>query len=317
MRDALPTMRVLVPDDPERRELEPLPAGVELGVIGGSEPRLDDVEMLVAAPHVEELAGLLGRLPALRVVQAVSAGVDWLLPLVPEGVVVCDAAGVHDTPVAEWVLAAILASLRRIPECRDVQRGERDSLPRQIELAGRRVLILGYGSIGRAVEARLTGFDVELTRVARSTREGVHATSELPSLLPRTDVLVLLLPLTAETERMVDRELLGRLPDGALVVNAGRGRLVDQPALLTELESGRLHAALDVTDPEPLPREDPLWNAPGTLITPHVAGDSPVPGPRLSPRPRPDHPLRRRRATAQRRRGRLLTRGRLAPSPPE
>lgn len=270
-----PAMRVLVPDDPERRELEPLPDGVELGVIGGAEPRLDDVEMLVAAPHVEELAGLLERLPALRVVQAVSAGVDWLLPLVPDGVVVCDAAGVHDTPVAEWVLAAILASLRRIPECRDVQRGERDSLPPQIELAGRRVLILGYGSIGRAVEARLTGFDVELTRVSRSTREGVHATSELPSLLPRTDVLVLLLPLTAETERMVDRELLGRLPDGALVVNAGRGRLVDQPALLTELESGRLHAALDVTDPEPLPREDPLWNAPGTLITPHVAGDSP------------------------------------------
>ncbi len=268
-------MRVLVPDDPERRELEPLPDGVELGVIGDSEPHLDDVEMLVAAPHVDELGRLLERLPALRVVQAVSAGVDWLLPLVPEGVIVCDAAGVHDIPVAEWVLAAILASLRRIPECRDLQRRERVSLPPQAELAGRRVLILGHGSIGRAVEARLDGFDVEVTRVARRAREGVRATSELSELLPLTDVLVLLLPLTAETERIVDRELLGRLPDGTLVVNAGRGRLVDQPALLAELEAGRLHAALDVTDPEPLPRGDPLWSAPGTLLTPHVAGDSP------------------------------------------
>ena len=275
MRDALPTMRVLVPDDPERRELEPLPGGVELGVIGRPGLRLDDVELLVASPEVEGLGELLGRLPELRVVQAVSAGVDWLLPLVPDGVTLCDAAGVHDIPVAEWVLGAILASLRRFPESRDFQREHRAPPPTQAELAGRRILILGYGSIGRAVETRLSGFEVEVVRVAHRAREGVHTTEELPELLPGADIVVILLPLTDATERIIDAVLLARLPDGALVVNAGRGRVVDQDALLAELESGRLRAALDVTDPEPLPPEHPLWRAPGTLITPHVAGDSP------------------------------------------
>ena len=132
--------------------------------------------------------------------------------------------------------------------------------------------ILGYGAIGAALEARLEPFEVDLIRVARHARPGVHAVSELPQLLPRSNVLVVLLPLTRETRGLVDGQVLSLLPAGALLVNAGRGPVVDTDALLERLSSGELTAALDVTDPEPLPPEHPLWRAAGTFITPHVAG---------------------------------------------
>jgi phosphoglycerate dehydrogenase-like enzyme len=142
-------------------------------------------------------------------------------------------------------------------------------------MVGARVLMVGAGDIGRAIGRMLAGFDAELTWVARTAREGVHGFAELPELLPQADVVVLIVPVTPQTTGMVDAAFLSAMPDDALLVNAARGVVVDTDALLAELESGRLRAALDVTDPEPLPAGHPLWAAPNLLLTPHVAGAVP------------------------------------------
>lgn len=258
-----------------RRAFDPLPDGTAIVPVDPAtvaEADLGRIEFLV--PRGPGFAGLLARMPALRVVQTLSAGVDWLAGRVPDGVRVHNAAGVYDVPVAEWTVGAILASLRRFPESRDAQqdRAWRDTHPE--ELLDRRVTILGYGSIGRAVEDRLRSFGPRLTRVARSARDGVRGFGDLDAVLASSDVLIVLLPLTRETDRLLDRRRLALLPDGALVVNAGRGRLIDTASLRDELAVGRLRAALDVVDPEPLPADDPLWSAPGLLLTPHVGGDT-------------------------------------------
>ena len=237
------------------------PAGVELRVARAG--RLDGVEFLV--PHSDALdLEELARMPDLRVVQALSAGTDWIEPSVPPGVTLCNGRGARDIPVAEWVVGALLGAQAGLLE------GARRSTwvyEPQGELHGATVLILGHGSIGRAVERRLAPFGAEVVGVGRA-RLG-----ELPELLPRAGALVVLAPLTDDTRGMVDAALLARLPDGALVVNAGRGAVVDTEALVAELRSGRLRAVLDVTEPEPLPDGHPLWEL-ALTITPHHAGDS-------------------------------------------
>jgi len=256
-----------------RRELEPLPEGVQL--VAEPEP---DVTMVVLSFEIaDRLPGLFDELPHLQVIQALSAGVDWLLPKVPAGVVVCRAVGVHDGPVSEWVVAAILAMQRRLPEFVEFQqRGEWNRStaepPETDDLDGHTVLIVGHGSIGRAVAVRLAPFGARVIGVARHAREDAQPVSALPDLLPQANVVVNLLPLTPETERFVDATFLARMKPGALLVNAGRGKTVDTDALLEALRSGRIRAALDVTDPEPLPADHPLWRAPNVLITPHIAG---------------------------------------------
>jgi phosphoglycerate dehydrogenase-like enzyme len=172
------------------------------------------------------------------------------------------------------VLTAILASIREIPRFVRQQDEHLWQSKDTTELAGRRVLIVGYGSIGSAIERRLAGFEVEITKVARRARAGVHSIDELPELLPYADVVVVIVPLTDETRGLVDAGFLARLPDGALLVNASRGPVVDAGVLLAELHSGRITAALDVTEEEPLPADNPLWSAPGLLLTPHVGGDT-------------------------------------------
>jgi phosphoglycerate dehydrogenase-like enzyme len=142
------------------------------------------------------------------------------------------------------------------------------------------VLILGHGSIGAALERRLEGFEVDVVRVARTPRDGVHGIDELTDLLPGADIVVVLVPATPETRGLLDAGLLGRMRDGALLVNVSRGTVVDQDALLAELQAGRLRAALDVTDPEPLPEGHPLWAAPGLVLTPHVGGGTAAMAPR-------------------------------------
>ncbi|WP_457637545.1 2-hydroxyacid dehydrogenase [Oceanithermus sp.] len=227
------------------------------------------------------MVGYLARMPNLKVVQTISAGVDWIQPYVPKGVTLADGRGVHDVAVGEWVVAAILASLKLIPDfARAQEREEWLGKERLDELYGKKVLLLGYGAIGRAAAARLRPFGVEIVPVARRPRPGVRTLAEVGDLLPQADVVVLLLPLTAETERLVDAGFLGRMKSGALLVNAGRGKLVDHEALLVELRAGRIRAALDVTDPEPLPAGHPLWQAPGLWISPHRAAI----GPRLRER---------------------------------
>ena len=256
-----------------RRALEPLPEGVALV----AEPEAG-VEMLVVTLEIaNNLTSYLDRLPGLKVVQSLSAGVDWLLPQIPRGVVVCKSVGVHDGPVAEWVVAAILAMQRRLPEFLEFQRqaewnrglAEADAID---DLESHTVVVLGYGSIGRALATRLAPFGVRTIGVAHHPREDAHPVSALPSLLPQADVVVDLLPLTPDTDGFVDKAFLAQMKPGALFVNAGRGRTVDTAALVEALHSGRIRAALDVTDPEPLPSNHALWSAPNLLITPHIAG---------------------------------------------
>jgi phosphoglycerate dehydrogenase-like enzyme len=218
----------------------------------------------------------MAQMPRLRVVQTLTAGFDRVRPHVPDGAVLCNARGVHDASTAEWVLAAVLASVRQFPYFASEQAAGRWSYRFTNCLAGRTVLIVGYGSIGHAVERRLAGFEVEVRRVARSARDGVSPASELPDLLPGADVVILLAPVTAETVGMADAAFLARMKDGALLVNAARGALVATDDLVAELSSGRISAALDVTEPEPLPPGHPLWQLPNVLITPHVAASTPV-----------------------------------------
>ena len=265
-------MLTWVPDEKERRFLGPLPERVRLTAGDGE---LDRVEFLVAdAWLAEQTADALPRMTSLRVVQTLSAGVDWVPPL-PPSVTLCDARGVHDIATAEWVMAVILATVRRLPESVIAQRSGHWERPDQQELHGKRVLIVGYGSIGAAVEERLRPFGVEVERVARTARDGVHGIERVGELLPGADVVVVLLPLTSETRGLVDAGFLGRMKEGALLVNGARGPIVDTGALVEALGGGRVRAALDVTDPEPLPDGHPLWSAPNLLITGHVGGDTP------------------------------------------
>jgi phosphoglycerate dehydrogenase-like enzyme len=214
-------------------------------------------------------------LPRLRLVQLLSAGAERFAGRLPEGVLLCNARGAHTPATAEWAVTVTLAAQRGIPFFVREQDAARWSFTTRRSLVGARVLVVGAGDIGRAVGRMLAGFDVELTYVARTAREGVRAMDDLPALLPHADVVIVIVPVTPETTGMVDAGFLAAMSDGALLVNAARGVIVDTDALVAELSRGRLRAALDVTDPEPLPPEHPLWSAPGLLLTPHVGGAVP------------------------------------------
>ena len=255
-----------------------LPAGVEVHEVpaGPLPSSLGRGEFLVADYDLARLREVIPRLEGLQVVQSMAAGVDALLPSIPRGVTLCDGAGIHDVPVAEWVVMVILAMAHNLPAHVAAQQSRRwqrsGPEPGGDDLEGSTVLIVGYGSIGRAVEARLAPFGVRFLRVTRRQREGTHALADLPRLLPQADTVVILLPLTPETRKMVDERFLAAMRTQALLVNPARGAVVDTDALTTAVQAGRIRAALDVTDPEPLPDGHPLWSAPGALITPHVAG---------------------------------------------
>lgn len=269
---------VCLPDMPERHHVGELPANVEVVLLPrqlGQLPDRDRVEFLVAADWARQLVlADIGTMARLRVLQTLSAGVDWLRGRLPAGVIVCNARGVYDGPVAEWVLGAILAMQRGLIRARDAQHATDWRPFEPDQLAGRRAVILGFGSIGSAVAERLRPFGVDVVGVARTRREGVLALEDLDEVLPIADILIDLLPLSTETTRLLDARRLGLLPPGALFVNAGRGGTVDTMALVDLARSGRLRAALDVTDPEPLAPDHPLWRLPGVLISPHVAGAS-------------------------------------------
>ena len=251
--------------------MEPLPSGVEL--VAKPAP---DVEVVVLGDGLgDDVTALFRQLPRLKFVQSFSAGVDQLLPLIPPGVILCSAVGVHDIAVAEWVVTVILAMGHRLPEFLEVQgraEWDRDIADHAVDLEGKTVLIVGHGSIGRALAQRLAPFGAHVVGVAQHAREGVHAVDALPRLLPDADIVVNLLPSTEDTQKFVDTKFLAQMKPGALFVNAGRGRTVDTDALVESLRSLHIRAALDVTDPEPLPSDHPLWHAPNVLITPHIAG---------------------------------------------
>jgi phosphoglycerate dehydrogenase-like enzyme len=272
------TIRVWLPDLGWVEAMGGLPDGMTADLWTGDD-RLPDsvgeVEVVVLPFGVPEARlPVLAKLPMLRLIQLMSAGAERVIPHVPAGVTLCNARGAHDPAVAEWIMAVILAQVRLLPAFADQQRAGTWAPAAGPPLAGQRVLIVGYGSIGEAAERLLTPFGVRIERVAQHTRPGVASVDDLPALLPRADIVILLVPVTPATVHLVDARFLGLMPDHALLVNAARGSIVDTDALLAELTSGRLRAALDVTDPEPLPPGHPLWSAPGLLLTPHVAGVS-------------------------------------------
>ncbi|WCB91917.1 hypothetical protein DSM104299_00595 [Baekduia alba] len=260
----------------------------ELGVASGSEGRsriertLPENIILVDEPRRDVRFAVPqwgiefdpAQLPNLEVVQVRSAGVDWIVDKVPAHVTLCGARGTRDRAMAEWVVAALLADLKGVRPFAEAQAARRWKRLDIGDLANMKVLILGFGASGREARQLLEPFGTEVRGVARRKHLDNYTLDDLPALLPWADALVNLLPLTDATRHIVDADTLALLPDGALYINVGRGPTTDTDALLAELQAGRLRAVLDVVEPEPLPEDHPLWEAPGVLLSPHVAGDT-------------------------------------------
>jgi len=278
----------LLADFPPEVEIVHLPRAISVPV---------EIDFWIV-PFVPKIAiAAFPQIRGVKVAQSLMAGVDWILPWMPKSVMLCDGRGIHDISASEWVLAAIMAAMKRIPLYRDLQnqrqwrgfataaddflnesgaaRGQYAVLAE--DLSGKTVLIVGYGSIGAAIEARLTPFGVNVMRVARSARQQpkVSAIGDLNELLPLADIVVVIVPLTDATRGLIGAAEIARMKPGALLVNAARGPVVVTDALLAALTEQRIRAVLDVTDPEPLPAEHPLWSAPNCMITPHIGGSTP------------------------------------------
>jgi len=273
---------VWLPFDPEL--LGDPPEGLRYQVVDPTDRVPDtvaDVRLYVPPYAVgPRVADVLDRMSSLEVVQTLTAGVDNIASRIPEGVTLCSGRGIHDASTAELALTLTLASLRGIPEFVRAQDRREWDFQWRPALADKRVLLVGRGAVGAAIEARLLPFEVELTRVARTARDDVHGIDELPGLLPDADVVILCLPLTDATCGLVDADFLARMRDGALLVNVARGAVVVTDDLVAALHEGRVRAAVDVADQEPLPEDSPLWSAPGLLISPHVGGASSAMWPR-------------------------------------
>jgi phosphoglycerate dehydrogenase-like enzyme len=279
----------LLKDFPENVELIALPRDLDHDV---------EIEVWLPDPYPTRNTKIVPHLRGVKLVLSLMAGTEWIPAAVGPHVTICNARGAHNISTAEWTLSATLAMLKHFPLFVDVQRigqwkfrfeatkeyveitgDARQHYPPVMleELTGKRVLLVGYGSIGKEIERMLEPFRVDLIRVARSARENprVHAVSELDALIPQAQVIVLILPSTAESCRLIDARQFALMQQGTLLVNAARGPVVNTDALVEALQSGRIRAALDVTDPEPLPDGHPLWKCPNLLITPHVGGSSP------------------------------------------
>ncbi|HEY1207927.1 MAG TPA: 2-hydroxyacid dehydrogenase [Terracidiphilus sp.] len=279
----------LLRDFPPEVELVPLPNDLDHDI---------DIDVWIPDPYPKRAMSLWPRLRSVRLILSLMAGTEWIPGVAGPHVTICNAHGAHNISTAEWTLGAILAVLKYFPLYLDVQRsgvwkrrfeasahyasitGDARPLYPPImleELTGKVLLLVGYGAIGKEIERMLEPFHVELVRIARTARANpmVHAVSELDSLLPQAEVVILILPHTAESHHLIGRHQLSLMRQGALLVNAARGPVVDTDALVEALNAGRIRAALDVTDPEPLPEGHPLWSCPNLLLTPHVAGSSP------------------------------------------
>ncbi len=273
------------------------PREAEIVRIARHPAEIQDVDFWIIPFARKSAQKTFQHLRGVKVVQSMMAGVDWITPWLPKDIVLCDGRGLHDISASEWVLTAILTSLKRFPYYRDMQLRQEWKGQASVgdgfmnvggaqvgqyavlsdDLAGKTVLILGYGSIGAAIEARLAPFGVKIIRLARSARQNpeVFAVGELRRLLPEADIIVAIVPLTPETHGLIGAAEIGLMKPGALLVNAARGQVVATEALVEALQQHRIQVALDVTDPEPLPSEHPLWSAPNCMITPHVGGSTP------------------------------------------
>lgn len=278
---------VAVPTERLAADLQPLPPGVEVVVWtmddASPHPHLD----IVVPPYMSAGRGLphLANV-STRLVQGQSIGYEGVERMLPSGTVFANATTVHEASTAELAVALTLAAQRQLPSFTRAQDERRWAPVFAESLADRRVLLLGYGGVGKAIAARLAPFEVDLVAVASRARveDGidVHTVDELPNLLGEVDILIASLPGGEATRHIVDDAVLSALPDGALVVNVGRGPLIDTDALVAHVERGRIRAALDVVDPEPLPADHPLWGLDGVLIAPHVGGASTAMQPRIA-----------------------------------
>lgn len=269
------TITVLVPDEQGEVALAGID-GVDVVRYAPDQPLPD------AAEHAEVLVpsflatadpdAFLTRLPRLRLVQLLTAGAEGWIGRVPDHIMLSIARGAHGGSTAEWALGALIAIYRELIPFDQARRARSWARHPTETLQDKRVLVLGAGDLGVRMRHRLEASDAHATLVGTQARDGVRGMAELPALLGEQDAVVLMLPLTTATTGLVDAKFLSRMRDGAILVNAARGKVVDTDALLAELVSGRLRAALDVTEPEPLPPDHPLWTAPGLLLTPHVAG---------------------------------------------
>lgn len=266
-------VRVCLPFPPER--LAGVPDRFEYVVADATEEwtaAADDAEFYVPSYRFDRRpVAVIANMPRLRVVQTLTAGVDHFLPL-REGITLCNATGVHDAATSELAVGLMIAAQREFADVFEGQRTHTWTQQMTRSLADQRVLIVGAGSIAQALQRRLDGFECTVTLVGRTARDGVRSVEDLPALVAKVDIVVLLVPLTDETRGLVDRQLLAAMPDGGLLVNVARGAVVVTDDLVAELQRGRLRAALDVTDPEPLPPEHPLWTAPGVIISHHRGG---------------------------------------------
>lgn len=255
------------------RAREDVPDGVEVVALEEGLD-LETVGFIVPSWRERWVREALPGLTRLEVVQVLSAGTDSIQELVPPQAKLCSARGARDGPVAEWVVAALLGATSRTLECARLDTWTEKAV---VDLESQTVLVVGMGSIGRHVERLLAPFGTRVVGVASRARDDLHGVDELPALLPAADAVVLLTPLTEETKGLIGAAELAAMKDGALLVNAARGAVVDTDALVAELSRPRLRAVLDVTDPEPLPDGHSLWTAPGLLsLTPHIGGDSPL-----------------------------------------
>ena len=290
-------VKVGVPHWTDESLLAKFPADVSVQVLPKAASSPIEIDFWAAPLFLKDAQPVAPWLRGVKVVQSLQAGVDWLRSLVPPGAVLCDAQGAHNIATSEWTVSVILAATKFLPFYLDLQRigkwvsreaaednyrsiykTEKHSYPPVLieELAGKTVMIVGYGSIGKSIEDRLTPFEVNFIRIARSAKPGVEPVGRLLDLLPAADVVVLIVPLTAETRHLIGADAIARMKQGALLVNAARGPVIETDALVKALMEKRIRAALDVTDPEPLPAGHPLWEAPNLLLTPHVGGSSPL-----------------------------------------
>ncbi len=290
-------LRVGYPESLPKELFRDFPEGIELVCVPDPPDHEIELDVWIPDPYTSRALRAWPWLRGVRIVLAMLAGTEWIPPVVGPHVTVCNARGAHNISTAEWTIAAILSMLKYFPLYNDIQREGRwkrrfeapphyaaisgDARPLYPpvmleELTGKTVLLVGHGSIGKEIERMLAPFHVHLTRVARTARpqESVHAVRELDSLLPRAQVIVLIVPSTSETRGLIGARQFALMQHGALLVNAARGPVVDTHALVAALQSGRVRAAIDVTDPEPLPDDHPLWTCPNIMITPHIGGSS-------------------------------------------
>jgi len=296
-------LRVGYPTTINKDLLRDFPQEIELIPVSAEMDHDAEIDVWIPDPYSTRAMREWPHLRGVKLVLSMLAGTEWIPGTVGPHVTICNAQGAHNVSTAEWTLAAILAMLKYFPLFLDIQRSgvwkrrfEAATHYRQMsgdatevyppvlgeELTGRSVLLVGYGAIGKEIERMLAPFNVHRVRVARTarTQPEVHAVSELDGLLPDAEIIILILPATAESRGLIGARQFALMRQGALLVNAARGPVVDTDALVAALHAGRVRAALDVTDPEPLPEGHPLWQCPNLLLTPHVGASTPQFSPR-------------------------------------